>query len=215
MTDTEIIAVVYSELLKVAGGAMVVIAGLSAFLGKVWADRIAGREARVRDEKLADLKASFERQNTELKARLDVAGQRQVLVDRVQFEHEYEIYRQAWAALVKLRRVTLQMRPTLDTVDLKESKEARMNRRIGDFIAPFNGYSEIVETNKPFYPQEVYVALANVRDRCHEEVIDYEFTERPAKDYWSEARVKHKEIVESIDRACEAIRTRIAEVRVQ
>lgn len=114
MDDTEIITLVYSELLKLVGGAAVVLVGLFAFLGRVWANRIAGNEARIRDEKLADLKASFERQNTELKARLDVATQRQVLVDRVQFEHEYEIYKQAWAALVKLRRVTLQMRPTLD-----------------------------------------------------------------------------------------------------
>jgi hypothetical protein len=215
VNDAEIISLVYSEVLKVVGGAAVVVLGLSAFLGKVWADRIARREAQVRDEKIAELKANFERQNADFKARLDVASQRQVLVDRVQFEHEYEIYKQAWVALVKLRRVTLQMRPTLDHIDLNESKEDRMKRRIGDFIAPFNAYSEIVETNKPFYPEKVYVALADVRDRCHEELIDYEFTERPGKDYWSEARVKHKEIVESIDRACESIRTRISEVRVQ
>jgi hypothetical protein len=213
--DSAVISIVYSELLKVVGGAAIVVAGFSAFLGKVWADRVAGKEARIRDEKLADLKASFERQNTELKARLDVSGQRQVLVDRVQFEHEYEIYKQAWAALVKLRQVTLQMRPTLDHIDVSESKEDRMKRRIGDFIAPFNSFSEIVEANKPFYPEKVYSALAEVRDKCREEMIDYEFTERPAKDYWSEARTKHNEIVGSIDRACETIRTRIAEVRVQ
>lgn len=215
MNDTEIIAIVYSELLKVVGGAAVIIAGLSAFLGKVWAERIAGREARVRNEKLAELKASFERQSTELKARLDVSSQRQVLVDRVQFEHEYEIYKGAWAALFKLREVTLQLRPTLDSIDSNESKEDRMERRIGAFVAPFSSFTEIVETNKPFYPEKVYAALADVRDRCREEVIDYEFTERPAKDYWQEARKNQKEIVDSIDRSCEAIRTRISEVRVQ
>jgi len=45
MTETEIATIVYSELLKVLGGVAVVLAALSAFLGKVWIDRIASRES--------------------------------------------------------------------------------------------------------------------------------------------------------------------------
>lgn len=48
MDHTTIVTIVYQELLKVIGGATVVIAALSAFLGHVWANRIAAREARVR-----------------------------------------------------------------------------------------------------------------------------------------------------------------------
>ena len=215
VNELEVTTIVYAELLKVVGGAAVVIAALSAFLGRIWAERIARREAHVLDEKLAAMKAAFEREHSELKAHLDVSGQRRILVDRVQFEHEYEIYKQAWAALFALKQVTLQLRPMLDHIDPSESREDRMKRRIGDFVKPFNSYLEIVEVNKPFYPESVYVALADVREKCREEVIDFEYVDRPHKDYWAEARKNQKEILDSIERACLAIRTRISEVRVE
>ncbi|MDP1864310.1 MAG: hypothetical protein Q8K52_10440 [Thiobacillus sp.] len=214
MNHAEIVALIYSELLKVAGGAAVLLAALSAFLGRIWMTRIASREAATRDSKLAELKASFERQGTELKARLDIAVQRTVFVDKLQFEHEYKIYQQAWEHLFALRHATLALRPILDTFDPAENGEDRMKRRMGAFAAPHNTYLEVVHKNKPFYPEKVYAALDEVREKCRTEVDDYEYIERPRKEYWAEARKNREEILTAIDAACEAIRTRIAEVRV-
>jgi hypothetical protein len=214
MDHAEVVAVVYGELLKVAGGAIVLLGALSAFLGRVWINRIANREAQVRDEKLAEVRASFERHNTELKARLDAAVQRTVFVDKLQFEHEYEIYKQAWGCLFSLQQATLQLRPTFDMVDVAESREDRMKRRMGKFVAPYNAYLEVIEKNKPFYPLGVYAALAEVREKCRIEVIDCEYIERPHKEYWAEARKNQQDIVGAIENACDAIRNRVAEVRV-
>lgn len=44
--------------------------------------------------------------------------------------------------------------------------------------------------------------------------IDYEYHEQSKKEYYEEARKSHNALVESIDAACQAIRDRIAEVRV-
>jgi len=44
--------------------------------------------------------------------------------------------------------------------------------------------------------------------------LTYECTERSRKEYYEEARKNHKEIVEAIEAACEAIRNRISAVRV-
>jgi len=56
--------------------------------------------------------------------------------------------------------------------------------------------------------------MYDVLDKCHAERIDYEYRERPRKEYFEEARKNHQEIVESIDAACQAIRNRVSEVRV-
>lgn len=214
MNQSDVVAIVYAELLKVAGGAAVIIAALLAFLGKVWIDRIASREAERRDAKLAELRAQFEQRGNELKAQLDIAVQRTVHVDKLQFEHEYEIYRNAWERLFALRQATMSLRPMMDQVHLNETKEERMRQRIGEFRVQHNLFLEIVEMNKPFYPEKVYTALANVREKCREEVINYEYTERSHKEYWSEARNNQDEILALINAACEAIRTRVSEVRV-
>ena len=214
MNQIDIITLIYSELLKVAGGAAVVLAGLSAFLGRVWINRIANREAQLREVRLAEIRDSFDKQNAELKARLDAGVQRTVLVDKIQFEHEYTIYKQAWESLFALQRATLQLRPIMDSLDPNESKEDRMKRRIGAFVAPYNAFRELIEKNKPFYPEKVYAAMDAILEKCRIEVINYEYTERPHSEYWKEAQKDQTEIIALIEVACLVIRQRIADVRV-
>lgn len=187
MNESDIATVVYSELLKVAGGAAVILAALSAFLGRIWINRIAGREAHARDERLTSLRAEFENQNAALRSALDARLQRTVLVDRVQFEHEYTIYKEVWACLYSLRQATLRLRPVMDYVDPNESKEDRIRNRIRAFAEPFHAYRDTIEKSKPFYSEHVYTALSSVLDKCHNEVIDFEYSERSSKEYWAEA----------------------------
>ncbi len=59
METSEIVTLVYKELLKVAGGAAVVIGALSAFLGKVWISRIANAESQKREAAITELKAQL------------------------------------------------------------------------------------------------------------------------------------------------------------
>jgi hypothetical protein len=214
MQHSEIVALIYTELLKVAGGATVVIAAFSGLLGKIWIDRIARREATIRDEKLAELKADLDRTTAQLQARLNVNVQRSVNVDKVQFEHEYATYRSVWECLFQLQIATLSLRPIMDRHDATETEEQRVQRRISEFVTPFNAYSKMVEANKPFYPQAVYEALVAVRDKCRSEVIDYEHSDRRTAEYWKGAMSSHKEILELIESACTTIRARISEVRV-
>ena len=214
MNNADVVKIVYEELLKVAGGVSVLVAALSAFLGKIWIERIANRERQRSDEKLARLQSQLDKQGDELRAKLDVGVQRTVLVDKVQFEHEYEIYRQAWERMVALRSAVLRVRPMLDQVDPKESKEERVARRIGECREPYNAFLEIIEKSKPFFPAQVYSSLDAVREQCRLELIDCEYVDRSHSEYWKEARKNRDELLRLIDGACEAIRTRIADVRV-
>jgi len=213
MTSAEVVALIYQELLKVAGGATVILAALSAFLGKIWIDRISHIESERRDVKIAELSAQLERQGVELKAKLDVAVQRTVHIDKVQFELELQIYRAAWDSLFSLRQATLSLRPVLDQFDPTESKEDRMRKRMIAFSAPYNKFLDVIEKSKPFYPEAVYQALAAVLKKCGHELIDYEYVERPINEYYKEAMKNEEEIIALIEAACTAIRTRISEVR--
>ena len=132
-----------------SGSASVLLIALGTLLGKVWIERIAGRETQTREAALATLRADFEKQGGAFQAQLVVSTQRTVLVDKVQFEHEYEIYRTAWASLVPLREAALGLRPTLDHVDPGEAEADRQMRRLQGFAACFNAFYELVEANKP------------------------------------------------------------------
>ena len=87
-----------------------------------------------------------------------------------------------------------------------------MLKRAKVFAEAHNAFLDVVERNKPFYPEAIYEALSAVRKRCHHELIDFEYVERPSTDYFKEAMKSQDEILALIDAACTAIRERISKV---
>lgn len=85
-----------------------------------------------------------------------------------------------------------------------ESEDERMKRRISAFIGPFNTYQNLIERNKLFYAETVRRALLGVLYKCYSERADYEYKERPQRDYYEEARRNHEAVVLSIYRARQA-----------
>ena len=214
MSEAEILALVNGELLKIAGGASVVLCGLSAFVGRIWINRIANNERSEREAEIATLRANLERTNEDVIARLDAALQRTIHVDKLQFEHEYEVYRGVWKTLFSLREATMKLRPALDSVPTEESEEERVQRRIDEFRGPYNSFVEAVEENRPFYDDGVYSSLRNVLKLCRTEVINYQYKERSWSEYWKEAEASREAILGAIEAVCSAIRSRIASIRV-
>jgi hypothetical protein len=201
--------------LAATGGTSVVLAALFSFVGRIWIDRIANDEAREREEKLADLRAMFNKEHAQLKAQLDVKTQKEMFIDKHQFEHEYNIYKQVWEALIELQESVLKIRPEREYVHSGESQEARVKRKIAAFTEVYDMYIDVMEKNKPFYSPEVYLALTEVRDRCDDEAADAGEIERLGlNEYWTQAERNREGVIASIERACEAIRTRIARVRI-
>ena len=88
-----------------------------------------------------------------------------------------------------------------------------MRNRIRAFAESYNKFLDVIETNKPFYPDVIYKSLADVREKCRREQILYQYIERPTHEYYEEAMINHEEILTLIDTACIAIRNRIFEVR--
>jgi hypothetical protein len=200
----------FNQIMTLLGGITVVLAALFGFIGKIWLSRIIEKEKNKLQTKILKIQNDLSVTNRKLEAEL----QRSVHVDKTQFDHEFKIYKEVWAALVDLRTATQRLRPTLDYVDPKQPKEELMRERIAAFAEPFNGYLDIIEKNKPFYSEKVYEALYEILKQCHGERVDYEYTERNQAEYFQEARANHEKMVQAIDEACEKIRERINEVKI-
>lgn len=191
------------QIILALGGYTVILGALFAFLGRVWLLRIVEREKY-------GLQRQLDETNRKLQAELD----RDLHVSTTQFDAEFANYKSIWACLVDLRAATLNIRPMLDYIDPKESKEDRLKRRLEAFQSNFNALREQVEKNRPFYASTVYDKLTEVVKLCHSEAINAEYHERPSHEYWREADKSRNEIVAAIDDTCESIRSRVSSVRV-
>lgn len=199
-----------SEILAILGGFTVVLAALLGFIGKLWLSRIIEKEKATLQQKMAEIQADLNNTNKKLEAELE----RSVFIDKLQFEHEFSIYKEIWEALVNLRAATLMLRPTLDFVDPEQTREERIRNRLKAFAGPFETYRKLIEKYKPFYSPNVYLALSEILEKCYGESIGVEYVERKRSEYFKEARENQKQIVEAIDSSCEEIRKRIEEVKV-
>ncbi|WP_192022180.1 hypothetical protein [Shewanella sp. WPAGA9] len=201
----------YYEVIKVLGGTTVVLAALIGFIGKVWLSKIVENHKSSLQQQLLDMQANVDATNKKLDAELQSA----TYISRVQLEHEYKIYQEIWSLLVELKSATLRLRPLMDYVDPNQSQEERIRERLKVFAEKFNAVFKALEHNRPFYPHDIYEVLDHVCEKCRHESIDSEYIERNNSEYYKEARNNHQEIVDLINSACEAIRTRLGDVRVK
>ena len=202
---------VVNEVFSVLGGVTVVLAGLFAFISKVWISRIVDKNKFELQVELNNIQNELNLTNKKLDAEL----QNSIYISQIQLEHEYKIYQNVWALLIDLRNSTLRLRPMMDYVDPKKSKEEIIKERLCVFGDNYNTFAMALEQNKPFYPQEVYDVLDSVSEKCRHESIDSEYIERKNSEYYKEAQSNRKEILELINNSCSVIRKRLNEVRVK
>ena len=196
---------ILSETLGLLGGVSVILTALFGILGKIWITRIADKEKGRIQEGLETLKGEIEQSNKMFQAILE----KSIFVNKVQFEHEFKIYREVWEKLIELRYNTMRLRPILDTVDPSEPEEQIIKKRLTRFGEAAEAYRDVIEKNRPFYAEGVYTHLSDVLDKCHTESIDYQYKQRDLKDYWESAQKNRNEIIDSIEKSCTSIRSRI------
>ncbi|MDN3617215.1 hypothetical protein ACFFUS_00075 [Vibrio gallaecicus] len=157
---------------------------------------------------------AFEQELKATNNKLEAGLQKSIAISQIQFEKEYLIYGEIWEALVSLKIATDGLRPIMDYVDPKQSEDERKQERMTQFIDPFNSFSLLLQTHKPFYSSSVYEALSNVRTKCHHESVDFDVGKKNDPDYYKEAVANSREISSLIDDACTAIQERLESVKV-
>jgi len=226
------------DLAQSAALGAVVVVPLAGWLGKVWAARILEKD-RLRygselealktqfklraDRELEGDKQAFQSELEKLKAELLRAlehtrteSTKHVLVHRLQFEKEFTVYTELWAALVELRRATLALRPVMDRYDPNEPEAERKERRMTPFVDAYNALLNINDKHEPFIAERIHRICNDLLGLARGESLSY--IELSAKDdsrrYWKESEQNAKALVEKINAICGAIRDRIGNMTV-
>jgi hypothetical protein len=199
-----------------AFGLFVILLFLRAYLPSYFAEKAKNLAQK---EDLEDLTRQVESVRHEFSAaveRLKAELDRAAHVSKAHFDTEFTIYREIWRELVDLRAATLSLRPVMDHIDPSETSEERKQKRGKRFNEAYMKFFSTVETNRPFYPATIWDELQQLLKIARTEVINYQYQDpdRDFEKYWRTAEANQKEIVESIERCCEAIRERLANLQL-
>jgi hypothetical protein len=166
---------------------------------------------RIRIESLlANLKATHDKTLAELKANIDTRTQRAQLVDKTQFMHEYELYKEAWTLMYNLNQAINNFEKLFPMNSQRENMESMITTANKEYFK----YIEHLEKNKPFYPEKIFQALSAISENFDKKIIDYATNENHGKEYLEKKSTTRLELKECTEKALIAIRERIAEVRV-
>jgi len=125
----------------IGGGitATAIIISLSSWLGKVWANRILEQD-----------KAKYKIQVDTLLEDLRTQENKELFVHQLQFEKEFEVYKQLWEKVLVLGRAGTHFR-SLQMGPPKPREEV-----FGDFSNAHNALNELVYFNRPFYAPKIF-----------------------------------------------------------
>ena len=93
-------------------------------------------------------------------------------------------------------------------------REQKQNR-IGAFNDANSAFARAMHGNRPFFADEIFKQLAELRKILRLEALEYADEEgRGGAEYWRNAKKNADDILARIDRICDAIRSRIARMTV-
>jgi len=163
--------------------------------------------------KVESVKTEYMSQLEKLKSELD----KTVYISKVQFEAEFNIYKEIWSELINLEHATKELRPMLDSgYKPGETKEQRKAERSKIAQEAHQSFVKLIDKYRPFYPQKIWEELNKLLNITWGEAVDY-FVGDPKADhctYWKESKENMDNIVVEINLICEAIRNRLAEVKI-
>ena len=89
-------------------------------------------------------------------------------ISKVNYDNEYCIYRDIWPKLIKCFFATSRLYPNgIENVPIdEEEKEKYEEKKYKDFCHAFNEYSESIDQNAPFYPEEFYNDFTTIKEDC-------------------------------------------------
>lgn len=194
------------------GTGVLLVGALSSWLGKIWAERILSKDRAKYDRELE----SFRQKGDALLEKVRGKTEKEILVHKVQFEKEFEVYKSLWNALVILRDTTVSLRGVLEWDVPGESEPDRIKRKMVGFHPAYDSFLELVERNRPFYAEEIYAKVKELISNTHSEVISFL---RVGREYRSQEELHQfyeirKKIQALSDETCDLIRNRIGLIKI-
>lgn len=138
-----------------------------------------------------------------------------ILVHKMQFEKEFEIYKELWPELMKLKGATLELRPICEVIREGQSEEEREIEKSENFNTPFKKCVNIFLQNKPFYPKDIYEMVEQIIKISRKEVYEWKDTKENRLSNYKNAEKNIEEISTEIEKVCLKIRDRIGLLKVK
>lgn len=141
--------------------------------------------------------------------KLETEAEAKRVIQKYQFEKEFNIYVELWKKLIDLRNTSASLRPMLEYVDKSKSHEEIRNDKLRGLNDKFNEVVNEFEYNRPFYSKKVYNEIEKVLRTSRFEAIDFEHMTERSKEDWEQSKKNINQIIDSVDKVSDLIRKRI------
>lgn len=172
-------------------GEVAVITAFSAFLSKIWANRILQKD-RVR----------YETQMQSFLQTLRLDTEKNAFVHRLQFEKEFDVYLNLWTELLQAGRAATEFR------ECKQDTGKSHGQQLDEFREATNRFRRRVYDYRPFYDEAIYKLTHDLLDDMNAVFRLARDERRLQRDSEEVNRVIDK-INNSVPIVCEAIRHRV------
>ncbi len=195
------------QIFKIAGGVLFSIGSASGILyaitkwyGNIIADKLSQKYAHQLSEELEKYKTILNRK---------------LYVNQKHFDLELSIYKDLMGGVIEMTESSFWLFPSV--IDMlpadKESEIKILKSRCEKAIDRFNITSEVVFKNAPFIDKQIYNAILELRDRCYQQIINFQHYRIAEHNYGhlgkdhNEVWETSTEIVERRNKLIEDIRT--------
>ena len=143
------------------GGGGAIVAGLSSWLGKVWADRLMAKETAKFREDLERLTKQLERKN---------------YVSKVRFDAEFAIYRELSKTLVVVVQDASLLFP-LDGLQYAPSDDKARRQMYKEYYEDayksYTAFSNCLASNSAFIAEDIYQDFESIRKKICQQINFY------------------------------------------
>lgn len=144
-----------------------------------------------------------------------IKNDKSVLVHKIQFEEEFNVYKTLWPVLIKLSNVTRQLRPMIEFIEANKTDDEIRIVKGREFNETFNNCLVIFQENKPFYPEDIFNEIESIIKISRKEAIEWQHMPPKESEYYKNAERNMDEIISKIDNVCLKIRDRIGLLKIK
>lgn len=167
----------WETVLKIIGAAILSAGGAGAIIVscvKFAADHLANRMLQKYDAKLTK---DIEQYKHELEMETEKYRRKSeslTFVTKTQFETEFRAYQIIFECMYDFETCTAMLYPLVDWSPSNENEQREVNKkRFLEYRDAYNKFSEVLEKNAPFIPEENYNMLNSLRNHAHAISIMY------------------------------------------
>jgi hypothetical protein len=141
-----------------AAGSLIVVYGLSRWLGDVWKAKILEKVQQDNRKELEALKSEMQTSVDKANRLLDAGISKAILVTRTHFETEFAAYKEIFAALSDVKNCLHAVRPVFIIAGEEDQTKDMKNlvERLNKLIAANNKAVVVSDNLRPFYQDEIY-----------------------------------------------------------